>query len=299
MEKLDRLGWTSGIAFACHGARIGIRANDLGVLDQIRSLLPPGWKKLPSSTVDSLYSVYVATESKRSNLRKYNLLYYGTSRIARVVGLNELLYTLESNLHFSVAVGARGRIFVHAGVVGWRGRGIVIAGPSMSGKTALVAELVRAGAEYYSDEFAVFDGQGRVHPYPRPLMIREEGNEQQQKYPVEALGGRAGTKALPVSLVAITAFRAGAKWHPRVLTPGQALLALMDNTLLARLKAKTALEWLQPVALRATVLKGVRGEAREMAASLLERSAASIRHASQGSSSHAVFRRMGAYLGWP
>jgi hypothetical protein len=31
-----------------------------------------------------------------------------------------------------------------------------------------VAELVRAGATYYSDEFAVLDSRGRVHPFPRP-----------------------------------------------------------------------------------------------------------------------------------
>jgi hypothetical protein len=182
--------------------------------------------------------------------------------------LEELFETLESSLHFNVAVDARRRIFVHAGVVGWRGQAIVIPGRSMSGKTTLVAELVRAGATYYSDEFAVFDACGRVHPYARPLMIREEEDKDRQKrYSVEALGGRAGIKPLPVGLVAVTAFKAGAKWRPRVLGPGQALLTLLDNTVIVR--PKTALKFLQPVALGATVLKGSRDEAHKTVERLL------------------------------
>jgi hypothetical protein len=34
---------------------------------------------------------------------------------------------------------------------------------SYSGKTTLVSELIRAGATYYSDEYAVIDERGRVH----------------------------------------------------------------------------------------------------------------------------------------
>jgi hypothetical protein len=196
--------------------------------------------------------------------------------------LNEVFETLESTLHFNVAVRARRKIFVHAGVVGWRGQAIVIPGRSMSGKTTLVAELVRRGATYYSDEYAPFDVLGRVHPYARSLMVREEGKEQQQRYTVEALGGRAGTRPLPVALVAIGVFQAGAKWRPRRLTPGQALMALMDHAVLARLRPQTALTFLRPVALGATVLKGRRGEAREMAERLLnevDKSIALLRNA--------------------
>jgi hypothetical protein len=270
MEKLDRLEWTEGIAFTCHGARIGIRVNNPSILERIPGHLPPGSKESCSPTVDSLYSLYVGGESGRPNVCNYNLLYAGSARIARTMELDKLFDTLESTLHFNVAVGARRRIFVHAGVVGWRGRAIVIPGRSMSGKTTLVAELVRAGAIYYSDEFAAFDSYGRVHPYARPLMVREEeAKERQKRCPVESLGGCVGTKPLPVGLVAVTAFKAGTQWRPRVLTPGQALLALMDNTVLARLRPGTALKFLQPVALGATVLKGRRGEARDIAERLL------------------------------
>ena len=37
-----------------------------------------------------------------------------------------------------------------------------------------MAALVRAGAEYYSDEFAPLDAGGLVHPFAKPLSIRNE-----------------------------------------------------------------------------------------------------------------------------
>ena len=67
---------------------------------------------------------------------------------------------------------ARRRVFLHAGAVAWNGLGIVIPGGTMSGKTSLVRELLQAGALYYSDEYAVLDDLGRLHPYPQPLGVR-------------------------------------------------------------------------------------------------------------------------------
>jgi len=78
----------------------------------------------------------------------------------------------ETDLQLYVAEMAPRRLFVHAGVVGWRGQAIIIPGRTFTGKTTLVAALVKAGATYYSDEYAVLDVRGRVHPYARPLGIR-------------------------------------------------------------------------------------------------------------------------------
>ena len=79
------------------------------------------------------------------------------------MNLDLILDTLESDLQLHVAEQARRRLFVHAGVVGWKGRAIVIPGRSFTGKTTLVAELVRAGASYYSDEYALIDSRGKIH----------------------------------------------------------------------------------------------------------------------------------------
>ncbi len=87
--------------------------------------------------------------------------------------LEQVMRALESDLQITVALNAKNRLFVHAGVVGWRSQAILIPGRTFSGKSTLVEALVRAGATYYSDEFAVLDSKGRVHPYTRPLSLRE------------------------------------------------------------------------------------------------------------------------------
>jgi hypothetical protein len=54
---------------------------------------------------------------------------------------------VESWAQLTVATLAEDLVFIHAGVVGWRNRAIVMPGHSFSGKSTLVLALVEAGAE--------------------------------------------------------------------------------------------------------------------------------------------------------
>ena len=175
MEKLDRLGWAAGICFSAYGRRLGIRTSDGQVLEGLLGRLPPVRRPLAFPGVDRLYSLRVGGQEHGSRIRRFHVLYGDTVRLARSMDLEEVFDRLEEDVQLYVARSARRRIFVHAGVVGWRGRAIVIPGRTFTGKSTLVAALVRAGAAYYSDEYAVFDQQGRVHPYPTPLSLRAEG----------------------------------------------------------------------------------------------------------------------------
>jgi len=271
MEKIDRLGWADGLAITAHGARLGIRVTRAAALDRLPGHFPPAWKPASSPVVDSLYSLIVGGDGAGTGSRRYHLLYVGSERLARTMELDELLEVLESDLHFRVAISARRRLFVHAGVVGWRGRAIVIPGVSRSGKSTLVAALVRAGGTYYSDEYAVLDTHGRVHPYSRPIALRGSDGEPTRKLAPEALGGRAGNAPLPIGLVALTAFRAGARWRPRQLSPAEAVLGLMEHTVLARLRPGFAMKILRNAAAGALTLRGSRGEADQAAVALLRR----------------------------
>jgi hypothetical protein len=183
----------------------------------------------------------------------------------------DLFTTFESHLQLMAAFLAEGYLFVHAGVVGWQDRAIVMPGRSFTGKTSLVTALVQAGATYYSDEYAIFDPQGRVHPYPRPLSIREETGRKPRLCPVEQLGGQAGQEPLPVGLVLVTEYQAGARWQPRALSPSRAILALMDNTVAARRNPEFSLPVLHQVVSGATTLKSKRGEAAGIVEPLLNR----------------------------
>jgi hypothetical protein len=180
-----------------------------------------------------------------------------------------MLDAFESHVQLTVAEYAPRRVFVHAGVVGWKDRAILIPGLSFSGKTTLVDQLIRAGATYYSDEYAVLDERGRVHPYPRAMGIRLPNSAESRKVRVEEIGAKIGSKPLRVGLVLSTKYKNGARWRPRQVTRGQGVLELMSNTVSARSQPELALTVL-PLALEsARILKGVRGEAAEIVGSIL------------------------------
>jgi serine kinase of HPr protein (carbohydrate metabolism regulator) len=185
--------------------------------------------------------------------------------------LDLILETFAKHLKIHIAEMARHRVFVHAGAVEWHGRGIMIPGRSFSGKTSLVAELIKAGATYYSDEYAVLDRQGRMHPFSAPLAVRQPDSIRQNNVSPEELGGGTGIKPLSVSLVILSQYVAGEEWHPRQLTPGQAMLELLNNTIPARRRPEAAINTLQKVVGKATTLKGVRGEASQTAKLIFNR----------------------------
>src|SRR5258705_8509671 len=216
MDKIDRLGWAAGIAFTAYGVSVGVRVSDPGVLDRVRARLPPGWKPAGKPTVRRLYSLIVGGPTSRPGVRRFNLLYSDGARLLRTHDLEETLGQLELDLELYIADRAPRRTFVHAGVVGWNGQAVVIPGDSFSGKSSLVKALVKAGATYYSDEFAVLDERGRVHPYPIPLTIRPaRDGSPPMKYRAEEFGGVAGIGPLPVGLVLIPRHRSAAPRPPR------------------------------------------------------------------------------------
>jgi hypothetical protein len=264
MEKIDRLGWTAGISFQSYGVRVGIRANDFDALERARDYLPPEWKPAASNVVGRLYSLLVGRGPERPGVRRFNLLYGNAARITRSLDFETVLQVLESDLQLYIAESAPRRVFVHAGVVGWRGRGILIPGRSFSGKSTLVAELVRAGATYYSDEYAVLDQRGRVHAYPRKLGIRDNGGVRTARQTVESFGGVTGKEPLPVGLVLLTEYKKGGKWNPRPVSPGLGALALLGNSVSIQKRPDSAFPVLSKVAADAPVVKSLRGEAKNI-----------------------------------
>ena len=240
-------------------------------MDRIEGLLPPNAKPARGPRVGRLYSLIVSGTKVGSNVRRSNILYRDSVRLAGTKDTDLVLEALERDLQLYVAEKARRRVFVHAGVVGWQGKAIVIPGRTMSGKTTLVKALVEAGATYYSDEYAVLDERGRVHPYLKPMSVRENGDGSAKEILPEALGGTSGVKPLPVGLVVATSYREGARWRPRQLLPGRAVMALLAHTVSARWKPEQALTTLRQAVADASVLKGARGEAEEVAKILLDR----------------------------
>ncbi len=248
------------------GARVGVSADHPHLLDRIGGAL--GWKsaRIPTDEVDALFTLSEGTmngdHSTSFELR------FDSKLVQASPSLDPLLQRLESEIDFQIANHARGALFVHAGVVGWRGRAIVIPGRSLSGKTSLTAALSRAGAEYCSDEYAVIDTEGRVHPYSKPLSIRDPDGVGQNVCPT-SLGVRVRVEPLRAGLILSTRFVPETQYAPVVAKSARGLMHLIDNTVVVRAQPHFALECLTPLACDAWTLEGDRGEAEEAAAHVL------------------------------
>ena len=259
------------MGFSAHGVRIGIRINRPFIPSDFASGLPFGSRTLPrGSYVDHLYSVLFQDAQQSGRVRRFHLVYSGSALAGRSFDSGVVIASLLSDVHRVVAEFSRRELFVHAGVVGWKGGAILVPGKSFSGKSTLISELVRAGASYYSDEYAVLDRQGRVHPYSLPVSLRDQNGLPHRQIPLAELTAHAPAPPLRVQTIVLTTFKAGGRWHPRRLTPGATVLGLLSHTVQARTRPERALRTLRNVAARCTTLKGVRGEARETARMLLD-----------------------------
>ena len=187
------------------------------------------------------------------------------------VDLRLALGILDAELRMYIALHAPDHVFVHAGVVGVEEQALILPGRSFAGKTTLVAALVQAGAEYWSDEYAVLDADGLVHPYPKPLSMRIDATRVTEERPIESLGGRAGNRPLSVALIAFTSYRPRAVWAPRSCTAGEGAVKLLEHSVAARSRPEQVLAAVRRAATDAVVLEGDRGDATEAASALLSR----------------------------
>jgi Rps23 Pro-64 3,4-dihydroxylase Tpa1-like proline 4-hydroxylase len=233
-----------------------------GVCDQLTAILPPGDSGTGAVDEDVRYRVDGAARGHYQIRRDDgSALETGT--------LQEAVRWLAGDVDRTVSERSTRGFFVHAGAVGWRGRAILVPGRSMSGKSTLVEALVRHGATYYSDEYAVFDAEGRVWPYARRAVLRgptglRPGNARTEP------GRAGGTPPLPPALIVSTPFRAGVRWRPEVLRGAAALLPLIDNTVLARVQPARTLQLAAGLASGVVALSGERPEADDVAPRILE-----------------------------
>jgi len=176
----------------------------------------------------------------------------------------------DSILRITVAEHAKDRVFIHAGVVGWKGKAIMIPANSFCGKTTLVAQLVKNGATYYSDEYAILDATGLVHAFPRDLSMRYfAGTVVERAVTVEELGGVVGSTPLPVGLVLLTEYAENAEWKPETLTRGQGMMEVIPHTIPRKYDPEFSLKVLNTAVSDAIIVKSFRGEAAEFAIKLL------------------------------
>jgi hypothetical protein len=272
MQLFDDKAAPYQIQFDVFGVEMRVATNMPELLDEIGALLPPGAQRRPRSETEKRLALLGDEDTDI-----YAIYRYDGACIHDAPGRDYALVMLESQIHGHVALEAPNHVFIHAGVVSDGNGAIVIPGISFSGKTTLVRALVEAGAVYFSDEFAVLDELGLVHPYPRRLSVRPLliGESTTLRDPtietsVEQLGGVAGAEPSPVGMVLVTHYRPGADWDPREVKGGARALALLEHAVPARSRPQQTLHHISLAVRDAVTLEGPRGDADELAPRLLD-----------------------------
>ena len=177
---------------------------------------------------------------------------------------------LNGAIRSHIAAMSKNWVFLHAGVVEWRGKAIILPGHSYKGKTTLVSELIGLGAGYMSDEYAVMDMEGLVHPFERDLGVRFDPSEGPTPVNPADFGGVRATDPIEAGLVVFTGFVEKAEWHPQVMTLGNGILESVPEVIPFRFNTKFVLKVLNTTFNRAIIVKSDRGEARDTAPRILE-----------------------------
>jgi hypothetical protein len=253
--------------FESYGVKIGIESNNERFLKRFEDHLP---QVVPNAFTPNNELEAEHTFSINVNDGLFEL-YKDGERLTGGDSEENFFNFASGKLRLTVAEFAKAKVFLHAGVVGWNGKAFIFPARSFQGKSTLVAELVRNGALYYSDEYAVLDEKGLVYPFPKTLSIRGIVDKYvQTEYSAESFGGTVATEPMAVGMVLITKYEEDAEWQPELLSAGKAIMEIVPHTIPIRNKPKFSLQVLNKIVNRAIIAKSKRGEAKRFVDLLLK-----------------------------
>jgi hypothetical protein len=254
------------VSCSAYGVQVTILTGS-DLLEQLPSPLIPAAPGEGSETIERVRFEFAETHSAEG--QPLFVVAEDGTRIFASPDVKVAARVLESRIHLQVAALTSQAVFVHAGVVAWRGRALILPGPSHSGKSSLVASLIAAGATYYSDEYAVIDLEGRIHPFPRQLRLRRAIEQEPPAAPTASRVSSEALEPLQPAWVMSLRYRHDGVWNPKELTPGQTLLALLENTVAVRRQSELTLRTLGLAVQSAVGLQSERGEAGNAAQEII------------------------------
>jgi hypothetical protein len=153
-------------------------------------------------------------------------------------------------LHLTCRQLTRGEngLLIHAGVVAWKGRALLLPGTTGSGKSTLTAFLASSGFRYLTDELAyVPSGSISVEGFTAPLKIKKSGLDSLAgRVPLDAGASMAGRHdvlvdpdggggdapaALPLSVIIFPRYRRRTRFSLAPLSPAKTALRLIAGIL--------------------------------------------------------------------
>jgi len=248
------------IAFESFGVPFALTTNEPTEMDDLRALVPPHatpcgadtaqHRLLLRRTASGAYDVRYEIRGGEP-LSEHDPLAWVATTVERTFALA----MVDSYVHSTIALHAPEYVFVQGAVVADGDRAVVMPAKPLTGRTTFVKALVQAGLTYVSDEYAVFDREGRVHPYARSL---------------NGTVADVTTEPLQVGAVLITSYWPDAAWEPVRQSSGTGLLALMSHSVGGQERPDLTLGAMKAaLASGPLVLETRRGEADEAARQLV------------------------------
>ena len=193
---------TVTVAAECFGVPIGVKCRSVEA-SAVYAHLPAGCTLIDPSEAEYRFVL----ECRDQNV--FSVKRWASAQTSTSQSLNTALKTLQKEIHICVAEHSKTFVFIHAGVVAWKNRVIVFPGSSHAGKSTLVWSLLQAGAVYYSDEYAVFDENGYVHPFALPVALRLQDGGRRMIVP-----DKVASAPVKPNVIAFARYRPGAIWRP-------------------------------------------------------------------------------------
>jgi len=243
----------------CCGVKIEIETSTYEIYRFVKTRLddifPGYWQMTTTGSFEHRFCFL--EESEQFSVFKNDLKIVDADSLEKGFGI------LESHLRLTVAEFTKQVVFLHAGVVEWEGKAVIIPGKSFSGKTTLVAEFVKRGCLYLSDEYAIIDKRGLIHPFPKKLSVRGIIDDFTQKdFDVEQLGGKKGLEPLPAGFLLATEYRRDAfVAQLSEASVGAGMLACLANSISIRQQPQLVLEVIGLALAECRIFQNERGSA--------------------------------------
>ncbi len=214
---------THGFGVRVFGCNVQVAAECPETFDILDRYVFPSLPRLARATDKPDISIRLSRVSDQFQLSVDDVIVESACGVIRLVPdlirvLDEAVIQRLTTLHA-----------VHAGAVQLGERVLLLPGVTHSGKSSLVAELLRRGAIYFSDEYALIDSEGHVYPYPRPLLLRNGTPEQFPVLPGEC-NASIGTVPVPVGWILSLEYQPKCGWSVAAMSQSEALLTLLRNT---------------------------------------------------------------------
>lgn len=264
-EKLNENDWKSKIGFEFHGLKIGVRLDDSVSVENLRKFFPPGSREILYDETERSFSLIT---DQNNSLRGFYVEVGGEILLAQGfekfdgTDIEAVMEALESKILLALTLIAPPKMFFfHAGAFLFKGVGVIIPGRTHAGKTTLVTEFIKNGAEYYSDDCALIDAEGFLHPYPVLLGVRGENERNYLK--AEEFGAKTGVAPIKVEYILFTEYSLNAVWNPLPVKPAQAAFRMLENVFYGeavRRQPSETLEFLKNLTSRVKAFESFRSD---------------------------------------